>query len=363
MSLTLSLTDIRALRGSLVTLLSPLDYPTVGQWGAAVLESLARTLGADQAFLAFPQGASVRLESMGAFAEPAGRAYEEHFWRLDPGVMERRKQLGLQVYHRDMVYDRGELPRNELFNDWCRPHRLMDPLAMTCEGGAEPIPASLAFYHDSDSARRFGDRGMGVLRLLLPAFQAGVQIGLRLAHHEAHLARILDTLPDALMLCDRDGVVHQTPALDRMLADDAAREEIRAKMARIGRDVLFLLGPRPRDGWSGPPAPLFGEIASAETRYRVRASLVGHPFGAVTMAVVVLSRCGPQPLSDDVLRTRFKLTPREIEVARHVAGARSSSQLAQCLGISRSTARRHTESVLRKLGLHSRAGISARLYQ
>ena len=363
MSLTLSLTDIRALRGSLVTLLSPLDYPTVGQWGAAVLESLARTLGADQAFLAFPQGASVRLESMGAFAEPAGRAYEEHFWRLDPGVMERRKQLGLQVYHRDMVYDRGELPRNELFNDWCRPHRLMDPLAMTCEGGAEPIPASVVLYHDSDGARRFGDQGIGLLRLLLPAFQAGAHVGLRMTDHAAGLARMLDRLPDALMLCSRRGVVHQTPALDRMLSDDAAREEIRAKMARIGRDVLSLVGPRPRDGWSGPPAPLFGGVASAQTRYRVRASLIGRSFGSVTMALVVLSRSGPRPLSDDVLRIRFKLTPREIQVARNVAGALSSSRLAQRLGISRSTAHRHTESVLRKLGLHTRAGIFGRLYE
>ena len=363
MSLTLSIADVHALRGSLVTLLSPLDYPTVGQWGTAVLSSLVQTLGADQAFLALPDGSGLRLQSMGAFAEPAARAYEQHFWRLDPGVTERRKQLGLQVYHRDMVYDRGELPRNELFNDWCRPHRLMDPLAMTCEHGAEPVPASLAFYHDSDAARQFGDHGMGVLRLLLPAFQAGVQIGLRLAHHEAHLARILDTLPDALMLCDRDGVVHQTAALDRMLAEDPARGSVRAEMARIGRDVLCLLQRTPRNGWGGLPAPISGDIPSAHTGYRVRANLAARSFGSAAMAIVVLSRCDSHPLSDEVLRSRFELTPREIEVARHLAGALSSSQLAQRLGISRSTARRHTENVLRKLGLHSRAGIPCRLHE
>jgi DNA-binding NarL/FixJ family response regulator len=79
------------------------------------------------------------------------------------------------------------------------------------------------------------------------------------------------------------------------------------------------------------------------------------------MALVELSRSEPPPLSDEVLRSQFKLTSWEIEVARNVAGALSSSRLAQRLGIRRSTARRHTESVLRKLGLHNRDGIAARL--
>lgn len=363
MSLTLSGADVRALRGSLVTLLSPLDYPTVAHWGGAVLDSLVRTLGADQAFLALPDEGGLRFESVGAFAEPAARAYQEYFWRLDPGVTERRKQLGLQVYHRDMVYDRGELPRNELFNDWCRPYRMMDPLVMACEDGAEPIPASLAFYHDSDTTRQFGDRGIGLLHLLLPAFQAGVQVGQRLAHYEVNLARTLDRLPDAMMLCDRRGVVHQTASLDRMLAEDPDRVQVLAQMQRSARGVLSLLTLASEGSWEAPPPVLCQEVVSGRARYRVRASLIGGSTGSTQLALVLLSHRRPRPIPDDLLHSRFKLTPREIVVARHLAKGISNSALVQRLRISPSTARRHTESVLIKLGLHSRAGISSRLHE
>jgi DNA-binding CsgD family transcriptional regulator len=49
-----------------------------------------------------------------------------------------------------------------------------------------------------------------------------------------------------------------------------------------------------------------------------------------------------------------RLTHRELEVARLLAARRSNYEIAELLHMSRATAKRHTENILQKLGLHSR---------
>jgi DNA-binding NarL/FixJ family response regulator len=48
------------------------------------------------------------------------------------------------------------------------------------------------------------------------------------------------------------------------------------------------------------------------------------------------------------------LTPREREVIALLAARRSNTEIAELLQVSRATAKRHTENILQKLGLHSR---------
>lgn len=54
------------------------------------------------------------------------------------------------------------------------------------------------------------------------------------------------------------------------------------------------------------------------------------------------------------LRHRFSFTPREAEVALLLEIRYSNIEIAEELGISRHTARHHVQSVLLKLGVHSR---------
>jgi DNA-binding CsgD family transcriptional regulator len=55
------------------------------------------------------------------------------------------------------------------------------------------------------------------------------------------------------------------------------------------------------------------------------------------------------------------LTPREAEVAALLARGLPNAAVARQLGISPHTARHHTQRVLAKLGVHSRAEAAARL--
>jgi DNA-binding NarL/FixJ family response regulator len=54
-----------------------------------------------------------------------------------------------------------------------------------------------------------------------------------------------------------------------------------------------------------------------------------------------------------------ELTPREIEILREIARGRGSQQIAAVLGISVGTARKHRENMMKKLGLHNTAEVTA----
>jgi DNA-binding NarL/FixJ family response regulator len=54
-----------------------------------------------------------------------------------------------------------------------------------------------------------------------------------------------------------------------------------------------------------------------------------------------------------------ELTPREIEILREIARGRGSQQIAAVLGISIGTARKHRENMMKKLGLHNAAEVTA----
>jgi DNA-binding CsgD family transcriptional regulator len=62
-----------------------------------------------------------------------------------------------------------------------------------------------------------------------------------------------------------------------------------------------------------------------------------------------------------LLRDRFHLTNRELDVALLVADGLRNREVAESLGVSPHTVRRHSERVFLKVGVHTRAALGARL--
>ena len=77
--------------------------------------------------------------------------------------------------------------------------------------------------------------------------------------------------------------------------------------------------------------------------------------------LVLLEPLFREPLPDAELRERFGLTAQEIRVARQIGEGSNNEEVARCLEISPHTARRHTEHVLDKLGIVSRAQVAERI--
>ncbi|HEX3274900.1 MAG TPA: helix-turn-helix transcriptional regulator [Gemmatimonadales bacterium] len=67
------------------------------------------------------------------------------------------------------------------------------------------------------------------------------------------------------------------------------------------------------------------------------------------------------PTREERLRGEYGMTPREVEVAELLALGLSNVGVAGRLRISPHTARHHTQRVLAKLGVHSRAEAAAKL--
>jgi DNA-binding CsgD family transcriptional regulator len=70
---------------------------------------------------------------------------------------------------------------------------------------------------------------------------------------------------------------------------------------------------------------------------------------------------GPKGPRSATLQSTYGFTPRELEVAMLLASGRSNVAIAAALRISPHTARHHTQRVLVKLGVHSRAAAGALL--
>src|SRR5690606_10736400 len=91
---------------------------------------------------------------------------------------------------------------------------------------------------------------------------------------------------------------------------------------------------------------------------RISALLRRVPVAAGDPAVKV----APVGVTDEDLHERFGLTARQIAVARLLAEGCSNAEIARRLSVSYFTARNHTEQVLAKLGVGSRAAVGAGVF-
>lgn len=366
MSLTLSARDLDALVRAQTALVSPLDYPTSDTWRAEATACVAQLLGADQVLFALPRTTpgSGLLYGQAYDIAGANAAYVAHYAAVDTGMTETRRRRGLEVYHRDHLYNRATLGATEIHVDWALPHHLLD-----MEGIAfDPLPgesfACLHVEHDHDhgpadpeSSGAFGERGLTLLRLLLPAFKAGVRTHLTfLARHEG-LAALLDRLTDGAAVWDRVGHCrYRNRALVNLLATDAERARVERTLADVARRMLGRPGGNDHTALAGSDVTL----ATAATRYRLQATYTAGLEAAEEWVLVLVQTARRLPASE-AIRSRFGLTPRQSEVAQRLAEGQSDATVARALGISRRTAEHHAEAVRLRLSVHSRAALAAAL--
>lgn len=77
----------------------------------------------------------------------------------------------------------------------------------------------------------------------------------------------------------------------------------------------------------------------------------------------VAERRSPAAINVEAFRRTYGLTARQLEVAQLLSTGMSTKRSANQLGISPPTARRHTEQIFLKLGIHSRAQFQAALLE
>ncbi|MEW5931186.1 MAG: helix-turn-helix transcriptional regulator, partial [Gemmatimonadota bacterium] len=185
-------------------------------------------------------------------------------------------------------------------------------------------------------------------RLLAPAVRAGAAAWAQREARVSSLALAVDASPAPTFLCAADGrVLHANPAAAGLpdIAEGTAplREQVRALACRAAvpsRGGGDPCGPhRPGSGWRLRATPLAPDTDGAE------------------LVMVTVEHGAPAALTDRELRERFRLTEREVEIARLLADGLSNAEIAARLHISPFTARNHVENTMGKLGVPRRSRV------
>jgi DNA-binding CsgD family transcriptional regulator len=314
-SVTFSPADLKRMESAAEALLTPLAHERVDDWRRTVMRTIKRALDGDGAM--FTLVPSIEPGADATFSEDG----LEFQWRLAPPPANK------------LVFDEEQFAGMQAA---CRSNEGLGVVLVTRDrGGVHP----------------FGEKALAMLRLLQPALAVGIEMRQRFARRRAEFFRVLDAMREGLMLVEASGrVLHETPAIARLLADEWERDRVRTAMLACARSL------------SEARRAYGGEVRTAQHRYRIRGCYAGEELAGSSTVLVAVERVGPVPVPDDTaLKLKFGLTPREIQVTWLLAAGRRNDDVAASLQISPHTARRHTERVLAKLGASSRAAVGALL--
>jgi len=373
MAITLSNRDVAGLETCIRALVSPWEFGSIASWRAAVRDRIGALLKADSSvsLLPLPGEPAYQFDQ-----QPALRQYAEHYWRLDP--IQNFHQFGTEAFVWPEMARRCERPdrrtwqRGEFLNEWVRPQRVCQPCGITVCREQHELPSALPhragvagfwFFWNRPDPCASGERESAILRLLLPAFESGLQAVITCGRTSTMLHAALDEMGEGVVLFDeRLRMVFQNRAYLRLIAEERDTASVRAACAVIARGV-YAVG-SPREGKASPRRVHRVAKRVLETRggrYTVHGALL--PAGALAvgpMVVVLVSRGMSSFLACDHLREGYGLTGRETVVARLVVAGYANAGIGEELGISIHTVRRHVEHILLKLGVHSRAAVAAK---
>jgi len=181
------------------------------------------------------------------------------------------------------------------------------------------------------------------------------------------LVAIVESLEEGISVHDGAGaLLYKNGPLARMLSAETDRDALQDAIDRARHQaavetsnaILSISRARP-EGSAACEVVVRG--SRAEYRVRAKAVRAKAPGGLVIVTVQQLPLA--RTLSPAELATRYGLTRAEARVALLLEDAKTSRQIAEQLGISVHTVRRHVEAVLKKLGVHSRTHGRARVYK
>lgn len=367
-----STADQAHLERALRALLSPLEHENVDEWRSEVNVALAMLLDADTVAFQLP------LDDIDDFyTEDFDRSvmagYLPMLAEMDPKYRNAlHRTAELKVCNRQQLWNGAldEYYSSAYYNEFIVSIRAYDMLCAATSLEREGPPAMLYLHHQSPTGRRFGTRGRRLLRLLHPAFVNGIRTLERLRGVRASFVRLLDSISDCVLLYDMDGRLRHRNAgfhdLELTRRSEGAVLDVAGALAANLAALCRARRSRARTG-RGPVARRLWLDART---FVARATLWERAPGAVRPMIFVTlreeaPRAAPHPKAESTISTtsaeRFGLTAREADVAVLLARRHTNREIAEDLGISPHTARHHTQRVLRKMDVHSRREVLAKL--
>ena len=367
MGSVLSEKDLCGVEAAQQVLLRPDRYSTVAEWLTSGADAITHLMQADAVHAFVPRaGAPVQagsridssfFQGVDAFFAHAsdGDAQEREAMKLHMEMQQARVARGAGVYHETHLADRRAIEASPFYQDVCAPHGIQytTGLSVPCRDSEAAICVSFA----RPDAPGYDLDASGLLRLLVPAFETGLQHWSRLARAASALRTTIDALPHAAALFDADGEeLHRNRALRRLLDSERAAGRVVEALQSVADDVR----PRQRSGphVAAPQREVDGDAVS----YQLRACVLQSSTTDAPVVLVMVDRLSPFP-PKQVVEDRLGLTAREAEVAILLARGASNAEVADHLHISPHTARHHVARILKKLNVSTRSSVAPALLQ
>jgi DNA-binding CsgD family transcriptional regulator len=346
-------------RSTLRELLAQRAGARAENWRQAVLRSLCVLTASDKAILVV-RTASGPLAYGEEVSQNLLSVYLRRFADLDRTRVAVREH-GLEAWSLSQLWPPGELARSAYYRSFAVPNRLHDTVGVTLHFASPRAEVCLLFHKTWHDLLAVTEHRRDLLGLLLEPIRVGFAVDLGTEHPIPQLRSLIDVTGQALALFGMDGCeLSQNPVMQRILAQDHEREALVGHIRGVARSVLARLdtGGEPRGRTHQQDDGTRREVATSQAAYRLRGNLVGrNTLGHGTAILVSLDRVAFEVPAPDSLRARYGLTIRELEVASLHMHRLTNAEIARMLGISPHTARHHTESVLAKVGVRSRAAL------
>jgi len=291
----------------------------------ALFEKLAKTIGCNSAVYVPVAGTSPpRWKARGTILIDASlqlaREYAEYYWALDPfNTTGWTKESNRAARETDLV-PASRYVNSEFALDFAARIPCCWGLAGTV--GNMDHPVGVMALHRLRHDRDFSDRDVAFINALLP-----------------HLSRALFFFEKQNQRPRATGILILNDVGTVIYSNEAAAQILENKSAET------------------IPLPLSREKKTFHAdhgSYAVGMETIPGPYKVVSL----------EPLPHDTLRSRFAamgLTPRQQEIASRVLWGASNKRIASELDLTEQTVKDHLNAVFRKLGIHHRAELAARV--
>jgi DNA-binding CsgD family transcriptional regulator len=349
-SLTLSSQAQKRIAAASRVIAAPFDFESPDAWMEATAMSLRDTIGASTAGVSLPSDSGLRVMSP-HFSDEIADWYRSFYPLLERvGTFRRSARSG--VITRREVYGPHyeDMQESAYVQEFMHSIKCFDSITVGVRWsprGTTPDDVVQILLNTDDPQRPFNEAQVATARLLHPALEAGVSAYRHMRAAYAQLGAIIDASGAACAVFSLGGqLIHCTPTLEQLLAREPYRERLSDQARHLARSFT----PDRGSLSDVPPAPCTFEGAR----------------GQYTIALIRVRNLGPRPTilltvtppperrsfpSQDGLRERFGLTPRQAEVALLLAERYSNKEIAAALGISVHTARHHVNAVLNQFGV------------
>lgn len=350
--------DLEQLRCVWKALLAQRSNGSIEQWRRSVLHNLRVLTGSDKALLVL-SSTTGRLVYGDQVSPDLLLSYANRFADLDRGLRAAR-EFGLEVWSLRQLWQSGELERSQYYGLFAHPNGLNDSVGVTLQ--LDPsTEMCMAFHWARPGTYADVERRRELLGLVLEPLRATFRADFGTIDPMPHLCSLIDACGQASALYGLNGrLVKQNAVMLRVLAQDPERDAIQRQIHEVAQSTLKALAQEQQISGelSGQVDGTRREVVTSQATYRVRGNLVGRNGpGGRTAILVSVNRVAFQIPAPDSLRARYGLTARELQVASLLMHRMTNVEIARLLSISPHTARHHTENVLAKLGVQSRASL------